>query len=163
MRATLETMRHACGLPIDDDRDGACIVGRFIARVNELRLKPGCLDLLNAALGRVPMALASSSPRNLIDAVVGCLSLGPFLDVVLSGEAVDKPKPAPDIFLRAAAELGAPPGECVVFEDSLAGVRAARAAGATVIAVPELRRPEFDEIADAVVADLGAARALIVL
>ena len=164
MRATLDTMHRICGFAVEHDRDAAEIVDRFMARVGELTLKRGCLDLLHAARGRVPVALASSSPRRLIEAVVKALELGPNLDVVLSGEVVAHPKPAPDLFLRAAADLGAPPEACVVLEDSLAGVQAGRAAGMIVIAMPEGPAvPALSSAADTVVADLTEARFLLVL
>ena len=82
-------------------------------------------------------------------------------DAIVCGEAVSRPKPAPDIFLAAAARLGVPPGACVALEDSLAGVTAARVAGMRVIAVPERPDPGFARLADAVVANLHEARALL--
>jgi beta-phosphoglucomutase-like phosphatase (HAD superfamily) len=82
----------------------------------------------------------------------------------VTGDCVAHPKPAPDIFLEAARRLGVPPEECVVLEDSLAGVRAARAAGMRVIAVPEgSPSAEMTAQADAVVVDLHAAHALLSL
>jgi beta-phosphoglucomutase-like phosphatase (HAD superfamily) len=85
-------------------------------------------------------------------------------DAVVTGDCVAHPKPAPDIFLEAARRLGVPPEGCVVLEDSLAGVRAARAAGMRVIAVPEgSPSAEMTAQADAVVGDLHAARALLSL
>ena len=83
---------------------------------------------------------------------------------MVTGDCVAHPKPAPDIFLEAARRLGVPPEGCVVLEDSLAGVRAARAAGMRVIAVPEgTVSAEMTAQADAVVSDLHAARALLTL
>ena len=72
-------------------------------------------------------------------------------------------KPAPDIFLRAAAELGVRPGACVVLEDSIAGATAGRAAEMAVIAVPEgpWEGRGFEAVADAVVPDLFVAWRLL--
>jgi beta-phosphoglucomutase-like phosphatase (HAD superfamily) len=63
---------------------------------------------------------------------------------------VARPKPDPEVFLRAASLLGAAPGNCVVFEDSLTGVEAARAAGALVVAVRTTRAafPDVDLVID---------------
>src|SRR5262249_28536009 len=97
-----------------------------------------------------------------IAAVVERLALAPYLDVVLSGEAVAHPKPAPDLFLRAASDLGAAPAGCVVLEDSLAGGQAGRAAGMIVIGGPEgPASPAFEAASDAVVTDLIEARRLL--
>lgn len=77
----------------------------------------------------IPMALASSSPRAFIMAVLQKFGIvGEFARIV-SGEEVNKGKPAPDVYLEAAKLLGVRPGNCVVLEDSMHGVAAAKAAG----------------------------------
>ncbi len=161
MAATLARMGEVFGFPVDEASDSAEIVDRFVARTGELALKPGCRELLHEARGRVKLALASSSAERLIAAVVARFELAPFLDAVVSGESVARPKPAPDVFLRAAAALGVDPAACVVLEDSPAGTSAGRAAGMKVIAVPEgdIGGRIFE--ADAIVADLFEARALL--
>src|SRR5262249_23104866 len=139
------------------ERDARIVVDAFIARVAELELKRGCLDLLDAAASaRLPLAVASSSSPRLIAAVLDHFDLTPRFTAVISGESVAPPRPAPDIFLRAAEALGARPEGCVVFEDSLAGATAGRAAGMTVIAVPEgaWEGRGFEAVADAIVVDL---------
>ncbi len=162
---TLRTMSETFGFPVDIASDTAEIFDAFLARVGELELKPGCRELLDAAAGRLPLALASSSPRRLILAVLDRFDLRPRFRVVVSGEEVRNAKPAPDIFIRAAAELGAAPDTCAVIEDSLAGATAGRAAGMFVIAVPEgpWEGRGFETVADRIVADLFEARATIVL
>jgi HAD superfamily hydrolase (TIGR01509 family) len=82
-----------------------------------------------------PLALASSSPRAVVDAMLEELGLAGSLDVVVTGDDVDRGKPDPDIFLLAARRLGVDPAECLVFEDSLHGIKAARTAGMTPVAV----------------------------
>jgi len=162
---SLGVMSETFGFSVDLVRDTGEIMDAFLARVGELELKPGCRELLDAAAGRLPLAVASSSPRRLIRAVLERFELGPRFGVVVSGEEVPSPKPAPDVFLRAAAELGTAPGACAVLEDSLAGATAGRAAGMFVIAVPEgpWEGRGFESVADRIVADLFAARASIVL
>jgi HAD superfamily hydrolase (TIGR01509 family) len=161
LAATLRTMRAGHEFDLDVERDGAEVVDRFIARVGALELMPGCRELLDAARGRAKMALASSSSRRLVEAVVARFDLGRWLDAVVSGDDVTHPKPAPDIFVEAARRLDVDAAYAVVLEDSLAGAQAGRAAGMPVIAVPEKRTPAFDETATHVVADLHAARALL--
>jgi len=83
------------------------------------------------------LALASSSPRRLIDAVVGRLRLGDRFAVIHSAEDEPAGKPDPGIFRTTAQLLDVAPARCVVFEDAPAGVMAAKAAGMTCVAVPE--------------------------
>ena len=160
---TLETMRAVLSLDIDVARDTEELIDRVIARVSELEPKRGARELMaDAAAAGVPMALASSSPLRLIDAILDALDLRRSLQAVVSVEAVARPKPAPDIFLLAAARLGCDATRCVVLEDSVAGVLAGRAAGAMVIAVPEAPPPPGRyAAADAVVSDLFEARRLL--
>jgi HAD superfamily hydrolase (TIGR01509 family) len=101
-------------------------------------LKPGAAHALHFCERRgARLALASSSPRRLIDAVVHGLDLARRFAVVHSAEAEDAGKPHPAVFLTTAALLGVAPAACVVFEDSPAGVVAAKAAGMVCVAVPE--------------------------
>jgi sugar-phosphatase len=158
---TLAVMAEAFGIATDAVRDADEIVERFIARVGELELKRGCREIVDEAYGAVPMAVASSSAQRLVDASLASFGLAPKFGAVVSGESVARPKPAPDIFLEAASRLGVAPGACVVLEDSYAGVRAARAAGMRVVAVPERDAHAFEGMADAIVRDLHQARALL--
>lgn len=84
----------------------------------------------------LPLALASSSPRPVIDAVLETLGLEGLFEAVVSGDDVARGKPAPDAFLLAARRLGVQPERCLVVEDSRNGILAAKAAGMTVAAVP---------------------------
>jgi len=158
---TLRVMHEVFGFPVDLDRDSREIVDRFVARSGELVLKPGARELLDEATGLVPCALGSSSSRRLVQAALEAVGETSRFGVVVTGDDVAHPKPAPDIFARCARELGVAPARCVVLEDSLAGVRAGRAAGMRVIAVPERDGSCFVDEADAVVKDLFAARARI--
>lgn len=160
---TLAFMTATFGFPTDAEADATAIVDAFIAGAGSLALKPGCRALLDRARGRVPVALASSSPARLVTAVVERFALAPQLDAIVSGEQVAHPKPAPDIFLLAASRVGVAPRDCVVLEDSLAGATAGHAAGMRVIAVPEgdPRGRGFESVADAIVRDLDEASALL--
>ncbi|ANF98748.1 phosphatase [Paenibacillus bovis] len=77
----------------------------------------------------IPMVVASSSPRALIELILERLDIRRFFGGMISGEEVAHGKPAPDIFLRAAEILGVAPERCMVIEDSRNGVRAAKSAG----------------------------------
>ncbi|MEU8774948.1 HAD family phosphatase [Streptomyces sp. NPDC048606] len=84
----------------------------------------------------IPMAVASGSSREAIDAVLAGTGLDALLTTVVSAEEVEHGKPAPDVFLEAARRLGAAPADCVVVEDAAPGALAARAAGMACVAVP---------------------------
>jgi sugar-phosphatase len=162
---TLEFMSATFGFPVDLARDTEDIVGRFLARTPDLALKRGARALLDEAAGRVKIALGSSSSRRIVAASLQAVGVAASFEVVVTGDDVARTKPAPDIFLECARQLGVRPSECVVLEDSLAGAQAGRAAGARVIAVPEPATDEapFRRFAYAVVPDLVAARRLLSL
>ena len=82
-----------------------------------------------------PLALASGSERQVVEAVLSLKELGLYLTAIVSGSDVKRGKPAPDIFLRAAELLKVPPADCWVVEDSKHGIAAAKAAGMRVIAI----------------------------
>lgn len=88
-----------------------------------------------AATG-LPLAVASSSHRTVIDAALDSLGIANLFRVVVASDEVTHGKPAPDVYLLAARRLAIDPADCLVIEDSLNGVLAARAAGMTVALVP---------------------------
>lgn len=93
-------------------------------------LMPGVIDLLGVLNGKYKLALASSSPRFIIEQNFSkFLKLKNLFETSVGGDEVEKTKPAPDIFLLAAKKLEISPENCLVIEDSPAGVEAAKAAG----------------------------------
>jgi HAD superfamily hydrolase (TIGR01509 family) len=121
-------------------------------------LRPGALHLIRAlTAARVPMAIASNSPRSFLDRVLasaGLAELGVSWVTTIAGDEVAQPKPAPDIYLEACLRLDASPPECVALEDSAPGVAAGRAAGMLVIGVPYFADGELPE-ANLVATSLG--------
>lgn len=95
----------------------------------------GVAELLEALHGRVKIALATMSHRKVVEKLLSEKKLRQYFDVVVSADEIVNPKPDPEVFLASAAELGVAPEECVVVEDSLFGVRAAKAAKMKCIAV----------------------------
>jgi sugar-phosphatase len=83
------------------------------------------------------IGLASSSPRHMIDELVGHFGLTPYFDVITSADEVEMGKPHPAVFLKCAAWLGSNPRECMVLEDSVNGMIAGKAARMKVIVVPD--------------------------
>jgi HAD superfamily hydrolase (TIGR01509 family) len=107
---------------------------------------PGIVELLSALReAGIPVAIASNSSREFIDRALPAGGVDGCFDAVVTADDVERPKPAPDVYLAAAAALGADPGRCVALEDSRTGVAAARAAGMVVIGVPSLPGVELDE------------------
>jgi len=97
----------------------------------ELAAVPGAREAVNAV--RLPKAIASSSGVAALDYKLKKLALWDSFDPhIYSAEHVARAKPAPDLFLHTAAQLGVPPADCLVIEDSVNGVKAALAAGMTV-------------------------------
>ena len=132
----------------------------FREETGRLPLKPGAREILRALGERgAPLALASSTQRALVLRELEEAGLLPFFDAVVCGDEVRRSKPEPEIFLTAAARLGAEPGRCFVIEDSFNGVRAGHAAGMRVLMVPDLLPPsdEIRRLAEAVLPDLYAA------
>jgi sugar-phosphatase len=137
------------------------VVDMLVERVGELVesegvLMPGAMFALDLTGERGPLGLASSTPMDLI---IRCLKHFGLLDrfaAIHSAEHEPFGKPHPGVFLSAAASLGVAPEDCLVFEDSAAGVLAGKSATMTVVAVPtpdDLSRPEF-LLADLVLASL---------
>lgn len=122
---------------------------------------PGVRHIINLLhKHRIPMAVASSSSQGLINSVMKKLDLKKSMKFAVSGEDEKRGKPFPDVFITAANKLNVQPQNCLVFEDSLNGIRAAKAAGMKCIAVPEKEnsnKPEFDE-ADIVINSLEDLR-----
>jgi sugar-phosphatase len=121
----------------------ADVVDRIVVAVGEhVRTRGVAIDGAVEAVRlvrscRLGCAVASSSPRSLIDAMVARLGIAELIDAVCSAEAEVRGKPAPDVYLRAARLLGVPPTSCLAVEDSVSGVLSARAAGMPCVAIPD--------------------------
>jgi HAD superfamily hydrolase (TIGR01509 family) len=129
-----------------------------------LPVKPGARELLAALKARgVPLALASSTDGAVVRRELDEAGLLGFFDAVTGGDEVKRSKPDPEIFLRAAEALDAPPARCFVVEDSFNGVRAAHRAGMRPLMVPDMVPPdgEMEALAEAILPDLFAAERYI--
>jgi HAD superfamily hydrolase (TIGR01509 family) len=118
---------------------------------------PGALDAVHRMAGRFTLGLASSSNRELIDAVLAAGGIGGLFGATVSSEEVARGKPSPDVYLEAARRIGADPADCVAVEDSHNGIRSAKAAGMTCIAIPNAHFPPGDAVeeADLVLGSIG--------
>lgn len=105
--------------------------------LENVELMPGVttvLPLLKQA--GYPLAVATASDRAWVTRWLARFELASYFKVVANRDDVANNKPAPDVYLFAAAQLGVSPGRCLVFEDSVAGLQAAKAAGMVAVAVP---------------------------
>jgi HAD superfamily hydrolase (TIGR01509 family) len=122
---------------------------------HEVGGRPGALELVARLRGRVPLGLASNSPRRLVDAALASAGLTDVFAAIVTSEDVIHAKPAPDIYLEACRRLGSLPSETLALEDSASGVAAAKAAGLTCIAVPQYAETDVTA-ADRVIDSLEA-------
>jgi HAD superfamily hydrolase (TIGR01509 family) len=155
------------GVPLEPDAISDEVVGR-VERIyrDRLPLIDGATEAVERLAGSVPLGLASSSNREIIDLFLELSGLGRYFVVTLSSEDVARGKPAPDVYLEALRRMGAEPRESVAVEDSENGIRAAKAARMRVVAVPNPHYPpdpaalaEADDAVDSL-HDLSVERVL---
>ncbi len=128
---------------------------REYVRSQGLEPLPGVLALLEGlkAAG-IRRAVASSTPRENLGVVMEMTGLGPYFQAIITGSDVSHGKPHPEVFLKAAAALGADPQRCLVIEDAYVGIDAGRAAGCRVLGVGTTHPAESLENAHRAVNDL---------
>lgn len=135
------------GLPLAPSQVAEQVIAAMAAEYKaHLPLLPGAVGAVRALSARWPLAVASSAPGTLIEAVLDASGLRPAFAASVSSEEVRRGKPAPDVYLEATARLGVAPAACAAVEDSSNGLRSAAAAGLAVVAVP---RPEYPPAAGA--------------
>jgi HAD superfamily hydrolase (TIGR01549 family) len=112
--------------------------------------RPGAVELVERLRGRVPLALASNSGREIVDTALATARL---TDAIVTADDVSEGKPAPDIYLLACERLGVRPEDSLALEDTPSGIAAAKAAGLACIAVPQFAETDVSE-ADRVIDSL---------
>ncbi len=117
---------------------------RDIVRECGMQALPGVLDWLRRLTDAgVPCGIGSSTARANIDLSISLIGCAPFFRCIVSAEDVTRGKPAPDIFINVASRLNVPPERCVVFEDAVFGLQAARNAGMRCVAVTTTHPADF--------------------
>ena len=135
---TFREILRSQGRPVDE-----ALVKQLVARksevqvemAEEVKLFPGAEELLASLQGKLHVALASMNNRTVISHLLKVKGLESCFEYVMTGDLVAHSKPDPEIFLKTAEALKVAPGRCVVFEDSIFGVKAAKAGGMSCIAV----------------------------
>jgi HAD superfamily hydrolase (TIGR01509 family) len=140
-------MHDVIGLAATPEEINAEVVRRLLARYREsLPLLPGAVEAVERLAQRWPLGLASSSNREVIDAVLEAAGIASYFRATVSSEEVEHGKPAPDVYLEAARRLGVEPSRCAAVEDSRNGLLSARAAGMRVIAIPNPHYPPSEDV-----------------
>ena len=141
----IETFGHLPQFSMDKTYKACRDYFNNIVETGQMQLKPGAAQILQLLKNRnIPVGLASSSPRTMIEKVLERHDVLQYFDVVISGDMVLKGKPDPEIFLRCADAMGIPVSkysETFVIEDSHNGIRAAYAAGMKPVMVPDQLPP----------------------
>ena len=106
----------------------------YISNLGKEEILPGVREFLETSKQQgYKIALGSASKNSMI--ILERLGLVDLFDAIIDGTKVSKAKPDPEVFLRGAKELGLHPGECIVFEDSVAGIKAARSGGMKAVGI----------------------------
>jgi HAD superfamily hydrolase (TIGR01509 family) len=143
--SSTEWSRYVCeelGVPLPAEEISTEVSRRVADRYRrELPLLPGAREAVTRLAARWPLGLASSSNRPIIDLVLEEAGIAAEFAATVSSEEVARGKPAPDVYLEAASRLGVEPERAAAIEDSTNGLRAARAAGLGVVAIPNRAFP----------------------
>lgn len=137
---SIEEIKEGCKYPSDSFQDMLVPHVRFI--------------LSHLKKNNIKIAIASSSPYNIIYKMLSINDIDSYFDVIVSGNDVQAKKPSPDIYFETLKRLELPSNDCIVIEDSLVGIQAAINAGLYVIALKENRFSVDQSQADCIVNDL---------
>ena len=139
-------MHDVIGLPEPPEEISREVVERMAKLYREhLPVVPGAREAVDRLAARWPLGLASSSNRELIDLALELLGVEHLFKATVSSEEAARGKPAPDVYLEAARRLGVEPAHAAAIEDSENGIRAAKAAGMRVIAIPNQHFPPAED------------------
>jgi beta-phosphoglucomutase family hydrolase len=120
-----------------------------------LEALPGVVEFLQRLKSAgVPTCVGSSTHRENIDTIINVLGFADYFGGIVTAEDVSHGKPDPEVFLKAAAKTGCAPAQCIVFEDAIAGIEAARAGGMKVVGVATTHPASALQMTDRVVARL---------
>ena len=139
-------LHETAGVPDRAEEINDEVVRRMLAAYeSHLPLIDGAVEAVRRLAGTSVLAVASSSNRPLIDAVLEVAHIADCFAATVSSEEVPRGKPAPDVYLEAARRLGVEPSVCTAVEDSHGGIRSAKAAGMRVVAIPNPAYPPDEE------------------
>lgn len=130
---------------------------------SEMRAHKGLLEFLDyLKRQRIKIALGTSAPTQNVDFTLDGLKLRHYFEVIVDGSQVERGKPDPQVYQLCALKLGIEPGECVVFEDSLAGLESGERAGCRIVGVATSHEAfELKVKTDLIIHDFTEARSLL--
>jgi HAD superfamily hydrolase (TIGR01509 family) len=137
-RNTLKDALRASNIPFDEEMIDSLEEEKIeiqLTLTGSVSLFEGVVDLLKSLRGRVKTALATMSNRRVVDKLLREKRVREYFNVVVTFDEVSHPKPDPEVFVKCAEKLESQPEKCVVVEDSVFGVEAAKRAGMKCIAV----------------------------
>ncbi|WP_064692874.1 HAD family hydrolase [Rhizobium aegyptiacum] len=134
----MEAFEREFEVVLDREAVIATMRSNFLQNVHKVREIRAVAATVRRLAGFLPMAVASGGSREIVTATLQATGMRTYFDHVVTIEDVANPKPAPDLFLQAAALLGITPARCVVFEDSEQGLESARRAGMSAIDVSQI-------------------------
>ena len=136
---------------------------KYFSDLADMEATEGLIDILEWLNGKnVPLAVASSSDRDVIGIILKKAGLAGYFSNIVCSDDVDNGKPAPDIYLHTASLLNVKPEECLVVEDSSNGIKAAKAAGMTCVAYTGTSNGETDtSMADAEIGHFSELKEII--
>ena len=140
--ALMDDYEALLGAPVPREDILARYTVAFQAELRYLQEVTVIAEIARAWHGRVPMAVASNGQRENVEASLTVTKLRPLFDYIVAAEDVEQGKPAPDVFLEAARQMGVAARDCIVFEDSNEGLEAARRAGMRTVDIREYFAPE---------------------
>ena len=130
-------LHEEAGVADEPDAINRDVVRRMLeAYRRELPLLPGAQEAVRRLAEAFPLALASSSNREVFEEALELAGITDCFAATVSSEEVARGKPAPDVYVEAARRLGVGPERCAAVEDSHAGIRSAKSAGMRVVAIP---------------------------
>lgn len=124
------------GLKLDPEAVAMKKREAFLQRIDQVEMIDEVVEHARNLRGKLPMAIATGGTRMVIEKTLQALEISDLFDEVVTAEDVVSGKPAPDIFLKAAEQLGVAPEKCLVLEDAPAGIMAAQLAKMAVVTVP---------------------------
>ena len=158
----ISELERQLGEPVSSDEVASELDAEIRAAITGgVRATNGAIELLEAIRGSRPLAVASNGSREIVEATLRAASIPEVFDAVVVLEAPLRPKPAPDIYLRACELLGVAPERALAIEDSVPGARSASAAGLMVVGVGPT--PGLGSVADTLVPSLSDPRLLDLL
>jgi len=125
----IQALNDQFGYTLDVDQTHHDKEHRYLDLMHQVTEIKAVADIARANYGKVPIAVASGGARYIVEATLKAVGLRDLFDVIVTADDVTNGKPDPEVFLKAAEQLGVAPADCIVYEDGNVGLEAARRAG----------------------------------